>query len=314
MHKTLVTVTPNPAIDLACTVPRFTAGEVNRVEAYRQDPGGKGVNIARLLRQFDLPVAATGFLGADNPHIFEKFFLEQDIRDEFVRVPGETRIGVKVLDPEARTTTDINFPGLAPDARHCAVLVNTVEELARQAFAVVIAGSLPADLSPFLFEELVRVVKKTDAKAVVDTSGPALLHAINAAPWLIKPNAEELGAYVGRPLADVADIVGEARKLLDRGIHTVAVSLGARGAVFVEGREALLSRPPKVEPASTVGAGDAMVGCLVAGLARGLPLQERVRLATAVSAAVVTQQGPSLPSLSAADRLEDQVEIAQITL
>ncbi len=313
MQKTIVTVTLNPAIDLACTVPEFTAGEVNRVAEYRTDPGGKGVNIARLLRQFDLPVAATGFLGEDNPQIFERLFQKQGITDAFVRVPGETRIGVKILDPEAHTTTDINFPGLAPDPENRAVLVQTVRDLARQAAIVVIAGSLPSGLSPVLFEELVRAAKESGAKAVVDTSGSALHHAIDAAPWLIKPNTQELGAYVGRALVDIAEIVREARKLVLAGIHTVAVSLGSQGAVFVEARETLLTRPPKVKAASTVGAGDAMVGCLVAGLALGFPLEERVRLATAVSAAVVTQQGPFLPSLAAARQLEEQVAVEQIT-
>lgn len=308
-EKNIVTVTMNPAVDLACTVPNFTAGEVNRVTRFRHDPGGKGVNIAKLLRQFGLPVTATGFLGADNPRIFEQLFHEKEIVDAFVRVPGETRTDIKVLDPEALTTTDINFPGVNPTPEHLAALQALVGRLSVDAGIVVIAGSVPASLSRDVVAELVATVRSNGARAVVDTSGPPLSPAIRAVPALIKPNAFELGEHLGRSLRNTEEIVAEARALLRTGIETVVVSLGAGGAVFVEGDEVLLARPPHVEVVSTVGAGDAMVASLCAGLARGMSLEARARLATAVSAAVVAQPGPDLSNLDAVRALEAQVVI-----
>jgi 1-phosphofructokinase family hexose kinase len=310
--KGIVTVTMNPAIDLACTVPGFAAGAVNRVAEYQSDAAGKGVNIAGLLRKFDLPVTVTGFLGLENARIFEKRFSDLGITDAFVRVPGETRIGIKVLDPESRSTTDINFPGLAPDASHMDRLAETVEQLSRDAAAVVIAGSLPVGVAPEAIGRLIDVIKGQGAPAVVDTSGPALASAVRAAPWLIKPNDEELAELVGRPMGDLDDLVAEARRMNAEGIATVAVSLGSRGAVFVEDGQALLSRPPEVEAVSTVGAGDAMIGGLVAGMALGLPLEERVRRATALAAATVMQAGPSLRDLEAAKSLESRIEITNL--
>ena len=309
---TIVTVTMNPAIDLACTVPGFAAGTVNRVADYRSDAAGKGVNIAGLLRKFGLPLAVTGFLGTENARIFEKRFGELGVTDEFVRVPGETRIGIKVLDPERQSTTDINFPGLQPDSAHMDRLAETVARLAAKAEIVVIAGSLPVGVAPEMVGRLIGVIKQQGAKAVVDTSGPALASAVDAVPWLIKPNDDELAELVGRPLESLDDLVAEARRMNEGGIATVAVSLGARGAVFVEGGQALLSRPPRVEVVSTVGAGDAMIGGLTAGMALGLPLEERVRRATALSAATVMQAGPALHDLDRATTLEAQIEINKL--
>ncbi|MHC1711059.1 MAG: 1-phosphofructokinase [Solidesulfovibrio sp.] len=310
----IITVTLNPAVDLACTVPHFTAGAVNRVAGSRTDPGGKGVNIAKLLRQFGLPVTATGFLGEENQRIFETLFAEKGIDDAFVRVPGATRVDVKILDPETHVTTDINFPGLSPQPEHMERLLTTLEALCAGAKIVAIAGSVPPGLPPQVVATLATAVKSWGARAVVDTSGPALAYAIGAAPTLIKPNIEELEAYLGRKVQDIPAIVAEARKLLETGIETVVVSLGAQGAVFVEHDAALMTRPPRVAVASTVGAGDAMVAGLIAGMARELPLADRARLATAVSAAVVAQSGPDLPDLSEADRLTTLVEIENITV
>ncbi|EFL52621.1 1-phosphofructokinase [Solidesulfovibrio fructosivorans JJ]] len=308
-EQTVVTVTMNPAVDLACTVPGFALGEVNRVARARTDPGGKGINIARLLRLFNLPVAGTGFLGADNAGLFERLFQQRGIQDAFVRLPGETRTDVKVVDPEAKTTTDINCPGLTPDTPHLAALFSTVDRLSRDAGLVVIAGSLPPGLEDGVVAKLVAMARARGLRAVVDTSGPALAEAIAAKPSLIKPNTLELGQYLGRSVESLEDVVAEARALVRGGIETVAVSLGERGAVFVEAEAAVVARPPQIEAVSTVGAGDAMVAGLCAGLARGLPLPERARLATAMAAAVVAQPGPCLSDIGPARALESLVVV-----
>ncbi|SHJ36343.1 fructose-1-phosphate kinase [Malonomonas rubra DSM 5091] len=306
----IVTITLNPAIDLACTVPGFTYGAVNRVVASRTDAGGKGVNIARLLRQFELPVAATGFLGEDNPHLFEKLFRNLGIEDAFVRVPGETRIGIKILDPSDHSTTDLNLPGLSPQQQQIDQLLKTVKQQAEAAALVIIAGSIPVGLDAEIVAQLVKVIKQQGAKAYVDTSGPALRFAIDARPSLVKPNIDELSEYVGRPL-QVDEAIAEARKLVNSGIETVVVSLGAEGAFFVDASGCVQTKPPEIEAVSTVGAGDAMVGSLAAGLLKGLSLAERAKLATAVSAAIVTHAGPGLSSLDETNKLELQVLVTE---
>ncbi|WP_027182681.1 1-phosphofructokinase [Desulfovibrio inopinatus] len=314
MPKThsIVTITMNPALDLACTVENFSIGAVNRVSRAQTDAGGKGVNIAKLLRQFHVPVVATGFLGDVNPHLFELLFREQNITDAFVRVPGETRTDIKVLDPTTQTTTDINFPGLNPTQNHIDRLFKMVETLAQNASTVAIAGSIPAGLSPHIVAELVSMLRTCGVRTVVDTSGPAFLHAVKAIPSLIKPNAFELSEYLGRPVNTPLEIVTEARGLVATGIETVVVSLGEDGALFINEQEALWAKPPRVDVVSTVGAGDAMVSGLCAGIALGKSLAESARLATSLSAAVVTQPGPSLSNLDLAASFESQVTVQSL--
>ncbi|WP_291329877.1 1-phosphofructokinase [Desulfovibrio sp. UCD-KL4C] len=313
-NKHIVTVTMNPAVDLACSVPDFTAGKVNRATGYQMNAAGKGVNIAVLLRKFNLPMTATGFLGIDNAHIFEKLFQNQNIIDEFVRVPGETRTGIKILDPNAKATTDINLPGLVPTTEHINILLQTVERLAKAVAMVIIGGSLPATVDPGIISELVTVIKANGAKAIVDTSGSALRNAVKALPYLIKPNDDELAEIVGHPLHKLDEIITDARKMNKSGIETVIVSLGSRGALFIKKDEELFAKPPKVEVVSTVGAGDAMIGGMVAGMALGLSFKEQVRLATSLSAATVAQAGPSLDKLENAKELEDLIAIEHINI
>jgi 1-phosphofructokinase family hexose kinase len=305
----ILTVTLNPAVDLACTVPEFALDQVNRAVSFRSDAGGKGVNIARLLRLFDLEVGATGFLGRENPDIFEKLFKDERIEDTFVRIPGSTRIGIKILDSTTHTTTDINLPGLSPSTEQLAQLFDAVERQLQDTSMVIVAGSLPPGVPTNTVGKLVKLIKSRQVKVFVDTSGPALVQAIKAAPTLIKPNLEELAEYLGHPLKNNGEILREAKMLIDTGIETVVVSLGERGALFVEKDASFFTTPPAVHVVSTVGAGDAMVGGMAAGLAKNLSLPERARLATAVSAAVVTQPGPGLPSLAGVRSIEHQVSV-----
>jgi 1-phosphofructokinase len=137
----VVTLTLNPAIDQTVTIPSFAAGAVNRVERVRQDPGGKGVNVASALADAGHRVAVTGFLGRDNAVPFETLFAAKGIDDHFVRIAGQTRVGIKIVDPLQQQTTDLNFPGQAPTAADCAELVARLAALDTP--WVVMAGSVP---------------------------------------------------------------------------------------------------------------------------------------------------------------------------
>ena len=110
----IATITINPAIDQTVAIADFSAGRVNRVQDFRSDAGGKGVNVAAFLADYGLPVTATGFLGRENSRLFERFFRQKKITDRFVRIAGSTRTGIKIIDEVKQQTTDINFPGQPP--------------------------------------------------------------------------------------------------------------------------------------------------------------------------------------------------------
>lgn len=303
----VVTVTLNPAVDRTVTISHFTAGTVNRVEDVQSNPGGKGVNVASALADYGMGVAVTGFLGIENTSSFEDLFRRKGIADHFVRIPGQTRVGIKIMDPVQHQTTDINFPGPITRPADLKILKEHLSGLHANCF--VLAGSLPPGIEPTQYRELILELKGRGAQVILDTSGEPLVPALEAKPFLIKPNIDELEALLGRKLPDERAVIEAARGLIARGIAMVVVSMGKKGACFVTAEEALTARPPEVEVRSTVGAGDAMVAGIVAALSQKLPLAECARLATAFSVHALTR-GANLPTARAAiEALTPQVTL-----
>jgi 1-phosphofructokinase len=306
----VLTVTANPALDQTLWVPGFRAGEVNRVVREELSPGGKGVNVAAFLEPFGLAVMATGFLGRANAGLFEDFLDSREIGSCFVPVAGVTRTGVKIVDEEAGTTTDINFPGFAVTDDDLLALERIVSALAAAGRWVVLAGSLPQDAPADTYRRLVETAHGSGGLVALDTSGPALAEALPAGPDLVKPNRVELEELTGRPLPDRTALRAAAGELSAQGIGTVVVSLGADGALFVRGGEAVFATPPAVRVASTVGAGDAMVAGTVLGTLRGLPLDGVAALATACSAVAISRVGPYLDPVEV-DKTVEQITVEQ---
>ena len=308
----IATVSLNPAIDQTVLIPNFTAGAVNRVERVQSDAGGKGVNVASFLAHFGVPVAVTGLLGDANITPFVRLFAEKGILDRFVRVPGLTRVNVKIVDEVADRVTDINFPGLQVGTEHLAALDDAIDALADTAETFVLSGSVPTGIPEAVYAALVARLKGRGKSVVLDASGPPFAAAIPAAPDIIKPNIEELQELVGRRLAGDAEVVAAARTLVAGGIDLVVVSMGPRGAMFVENGAAILAVPPKITVKSTVGAGDAMVAGIVAGTLNGFTLADRARLATAFSLGALGEIGPRLPPPEVIEATMQDVRIQPI--
>ncbi len=242
-----------------------------------------------------MPTVVTGFLGEDNPSLFEALFASKGIADHFVRVPGRTRTGVKIVDEVVQQTTDINMPGAPASPEAIARLLEVVDELAQQCEWFVLAGSLPPGAPPELYATLTERLRAQGKRVALDTSGPALHAGLAAGPTLAKPNIHELEQVTGSALAGSAAIEQAARALMAQyGIELLAISMGAEGALIVDGTGTLLAVPPPVTVASTVGAGDAMVAGLIAAAAEGLALPDAARLATAFAVNTITRVGPNL--------------------
>lgn len=303
----VITVTLNPAIDRTVTIPHFTAGVVNRVEAVHSNPGGKGVNVAASLADAGHRIAVTGFLGRENTASFEALFADKEIDDQFIRIAGQTRVGIKVVDPALGQTTDINFPGPAASAADIAELRQRLGAL--EAACFVLAGSLPPGVEPTIYRELIAELRARGARVVLDASGEPLRHALAAKPQLIKPNIHELSELLGKPIDGEREIVAAARHLIADGVECVVVSMGKDGACFVTAEEALIARPPDVEVRSTVGAGDAMVAGIISAQLSQLSLTETARLATAFSVHALTRAEDAHDFSSAIQALQTHVRI-----
>lgn len=309
----IATITLNPAIDQTVRVDSFHINTVNRGQSMQYHAGGKGVNVASFLADSGYSVAATGLLGQDNAAIFEQFFAAKNIDDRFVRLPGQTRTGVKIVDEANNQTTDINLPGLAPSMEAIETLFRTMEQLATDCDWFVMAGALPPGVPPSMYATIIAQLKRHGKLTVLDASGEALEQGIMAGPTIAKPNIDELQQLVGYPLTGTADVERAARHLLGHGIRLIVVSMGAEGAMFVDQDAAILAIPPAVHVKSTVGAGDAMVAGLLAGQLQGLSLPDCARLATAFALGRITQVGSQLPTPETLQRYFDHVAVQILT-
>lgn len=309
----IVTVTLNASIDQTAIIPNFTVGEVNRVAREQSDAGGKGVNVASFLADFGHAVAVTGVLGAGNQELFLRLFADKKLIDRFIRVPGHTRVNIKVADDARHQVTDINFPGVNVPAETIGAVSATIDALAGEGAEVfILSGSLPTGVAPAIYRDIATRLKVRGCKVVVDTSGEALARAVEAAPDIIKPNIDELGGLLGCPLDDEAAIVAAARSLRTRGIGWVVVSMGGEGAIFVTADAAVRATSPPAPVKSTVGAGDAMVAGIVHASLQNLGVEDCARIATAFSLGALGEIGPHLPSPDVVDAFARQVTIRRI--
>jgi 1-phosphofructokinase family hexose kinase len=312
MNQRIATVTLNPAIDQTVGIPNFRADAVNRVSWRQDDAGGKGMNVASFLADVGHRVSATGFLGRENARLFDSLFAQKGIADHCVRIPGETRVNIKIVDDAQGQVTDINYPGQEPGEGDVRLLHDAVTALAQECDWFVFSGSVPGGLSSNIYDKLIGSLKAQGKTVVLDTSGDALRLGLPAKPDLIKPNQAELEEVIGRSLLSKDDIVAAARELIESGIPNVVVSMGADGALFVNTDSAVHAVPPRVEVKSTVGAGDAMVAGTVSGLVSGKALKDCGAMATAFSMGALSQIGPRLPPLVRLQEMCDRVTVRPI--
>lgn len=308
------TVTFNPAIDHTVTIDHLVPGEVHRARATRRNAGGKGVNVASCLADWGGDVVVHGLLGRDNAAPFEMMFAAKGITDRFVRVAGATRVNLKLVDDAG--TTDINLDGVAADEADVEQVMAGLDDAVLPGDLVALSGSLPPGCPPDLYAPLVARLRAKEAMVLLDTSGLPLKFALDGAvlPHVIKPNRSELAAWAGRPLDDRDSLMDVAQALRRRGVELVAISMGEEGALFVSRQGAVCARLTIDGVASTVGAGDAMVAGLAAGLAQGLDLEPLARLATAFAVGKLAMAGPNLPALGAVRALAQDVVISATSM
>ncbi|MCW5953045.1 MAG: 1-phosphofructokinase [Propionibacteriaceae bacterium] len=314
----IVTLTANPSLDRTASLAEpLVRGGVNRIIATTVDPGGKGINVARVVHAAGHPVRGVLPAGSHDPIVAELDRLRLPYRTAPLEVPVRANLTVTEADG---TTTKLNEPGPALDA-------DTVEQLAHllvieseHADWVVLAGSLPPGVPTGWYADLVEALRPWGCRIAVDTSDAPLLALAarfpDAAPDLLKPNAEELAQLTGvdpddleraAAAGDPAACVAAARTLVGRGVGGVLATLGGAGAVLVTAEDAWVATPPPVTVRSTVGAGDSSVAGYVLAETRGAAPAERLRTAVAYGSAAASLAGTGLPR-------PDQIDPAAVTI
>ena len=308
----IYTVTLNPALDKTATVENLRLDSVNRISELRVDPGGKGINVSKVVRELGAKTVAIALLGGHTGTMLRNMLVELGIECKVLEVEGETRTNLKIKDPALKTNTDINEPGPeVTDEQLRGMLDGLVGEVGGGDI-VVLSGSLPRGAAADTYKVWVAALKKTGAKVYLDADGDKLVRGIEAKPDLIKPNEIELGAMMGHTLDADDKIVEAARELIDGGLDRVMVSMGGAGALYVARDVTIKANPVKVPVGSTVGAGDSVVAALAYAQDKGLGLEDTMRLAMATGAANVMQSGTQAAPRELVDSLIDKVVVTRL--
>jgi 1-phosphofructokinase len=306
----ILTLTLNPALDITVSLDSLRAGQVNRSQAQHSHAAGKGLNVAQVLADLGHSVTVGGFLGRDNLQLFEALIQWRGFADCFVRVAGETRSNIKLVEANG-CVTDVNGQGPEVDAASRSALMRKLLQIAPGHDAVVVAGSLPRGIDPQWFAELLGQLKAQGLKIALDSSGEALRAGLQAAPWLVKPNTDELAEVLGHSVTGRAEQQQAASQLLASGIEHVVVSQGEHGVSWYRAGAVLHAQPPQVRVASTVGAGDSLVAGMVHGLLQGEAPAQTLRRATAIAAQAVTQVGFGIRDRVQLEQLQAGVHITE---
>lgn len=307
----IITLTMNPAIDKTVEVPGFQLDQVNRVSDMHLDAAGKGINIAKVVKALGGHTKTLAFLGGKNG-----FFIEEQLKRERislipVAVDGETRVNVKVVDPQMRTYTDINEAGPLVTMEQLKSFEDQLIRYATSQSIVVLTGSVPPGVSKSVYREMINRLKSFGVKTVLDASGELFSRGLESGPMLVKPNHHELERFAGRPLKTDEEIIDAGMDILKKNVEIVVISLGERGAFFLMKDKTYHAKGLKVDVKSTVGAGDAMVAGLCYGIQKNIPLEETFALSVACSAAQVSVKGTQPPDLDKIYHLIKHVEIKE---
>lgn len=305
----IITVTLNPALDKTITIPSFAIDRVNRVTSGRMDPGGKGINVSKVIHSLGGESVAIAVVGGAAGEYIRDQLDDMGIRNDCAFVRAQTRTNLKIVDPDHQTNTDLNEPGAALQMQTLKEVWDKIDDHVNPGDTVVLAGKNPPGVPDDLLAEWVTKLRQQDVKVALDTVGTAMKIGVAAGPTLIKPNDAELSELCETELDTVAQLLAAAQKVVDNGVEYVIVSMGEDGALFVGRDLALHAHGIQVPVGSTVGAGDAMMASIVLDLERGLDWEQIAARAVATSAAKVMCNGSQAPTPAEIEPLIAQVRI-----
>ena len=304
----IYTVTLNPSIDYVIKVDKLTTGNINRVNEEHVYPGGKGINVTRILKSLDNDNIALGFVSGFTGDYIINSLQELNLKSDFIKVKeGFTRINVKVKSEEE---TEINGQGPKISEEELNQFYKVIDKLV-DGDILILSGSIPSCLDERLYESIMKKVEDRDIKVIVDATKNLLLNVSKYKPFLIKPNNHELAEMFNVELNSTEDVVFYARKLKEMGAQNVLISMGKDGALLVtENDEVFASSVAKGEVINSVGAGDSMVAGFIAGYLKSNSYEEALRLGAASGGA--TAFSSDLATREFIDKLVDEIKIEKI--
>ncbi len=304
----IYTVTLNPSIDYVVKVKKLVKGHINRVNEEHVYPGGKGINVTRILKNLDNDSIALGFVSGFTGDYIINSLEELNLESNFIKVKdGFTRINVKIKSEEE---TEINGQGPQISDEELNRFYEVIDQLV-DGDILILSGSIPSCLDERLYEDIMKRVEYRDIKVVVDATKNLLLNVLKYKPFLIKPNNHELAEMFNVELNNTEDIIFYAKKLKEMGAQNVLISMGKDGALLVsEDNQVFLSSVAKGEVVNSVGAGDSMVAGFISGYLKSNNYEEALRLGAASGGA--TAFSSDLATRELIDKLIKEIKIEKI--
>ncbi len=303
----IFTLTPNPSIDRSLTIEEIRFNTVLRSQNVRLDWGGKGFNVSRALKLFDIDSLAMGWVGGGTGKMLADGLQQLGIQTDFVWVDRDTRTNTMIIEEEGDWHIKVNEPGPPISEEDIEQLILKVESYARKDDLWILSGSLPPDVPDNFYATLIEFLKTRGSRVILDASGTALHHGYQSRPYLVKPNIYEASQVVGFAIDDVEDAKRAALPFLRMGIDYFALTMGSTGLLLASQSEMVYAYPPKVNVRNAAGSGDSLLAGMIYAQMQGMDLVEVARWGVATGTASVETDGVSEFSLSRIQALLPEV-------
>lgn len=288
------TITINPSIDKHITIAKLIKDDAIRAKSMHRDPGGKGINVSRVVKELGGETKAFGIVGGCAGYMIRDLLDRDKIDFDLIEIVGETRINVIITDLSDRTQTRISNLGPNVNLTNIDSLISLLDNVKIRPSFWVLGGSLSPGAPKDTYKKLIEYLREKGEKCILDADGEALELGIKASPFLIKPNEYELERLIGRRIENDDEVLKAIIELCNSGIEIVVASLGKRGVIVSTKNEAFKLESPKVEVRSKVGAGDSFIGGMLVMLEKGCDLKEAARYGVAAGTAAVITEGTRL--------------------
>ncbi|GGD07309.1 1-phosphofructokinase [Pontibacillus salipaludis] len=302
----IYTVTLNPSIDYIMHVDEFNEGDLNRANTTYYYPGGKGINVSRVLKRLDVSNTALGFIGGFTGQFIQNFLESEKVQHQFIDTDQYTRINVKLKSSQE---SEINGPGPSITEEQQQQLLDQVNKLEQDDYLVV-AGSIPKTIPANFYNEMAKRCAERGAHFIADTSGKALEELVGTPTFLLKPNHHELGELFDTTIDSPFKAITFAKQLVTKGATNVIVSMGGDGAILVNKDHAYYANVPKGEVKNSVGAGDSVVSGFIAGYVKTNNLTEA--FANGVACGSATAFSDDLATRDFVEELRKEITIEDL--
>lgn len=310
----IVALCMNPSIDISTSAERVAPIRKLRCGRLQRDPGGGGVNVARVVRRFGADVTVLYPTGGSTGQLLRRLVDQEAIQSLAIQLAEETREDFTVLEKESGNQFRFVLPGPQLSAQEWRACLDAVASFKGRSQVLVASGSLPPGVPEDFYGRVARKAKEMGVKVVLDTSGAPLQAALNQGVYLVKPNLHELGDVLHRRLEDQDAWVEACRSLVHAGrAEVVALTLGEQGALLVTREQAWRAQALPIKPVSAVGAGDSFLGAMVWSLVSGRSMEDAFRYANAAGSAAVLAPGTELCRREDVENLYGQIAIQTIS-